>query len=48
MQGIYDHNDIQECITTDLIKLKGIEQAEATVKKRIEGYRQRNLDKNSK
>ena len=48
LQGIYAHDDIQECITTDLIKLKGIEQAEATVKKRIEGYRQRNLEKNSR
>ena len=48
LQGIYAHDDIQECTTTDLIKLKGIEQAEATVKKRIEGYRQRNLEKNSR
>ena len=48
LQGIYAHHDIQECITTDLIKLKGIEQAEDTVKKRIEGYRQRNLEKNSR
>ncbi|MDK2802845.1 MAG: hypothetical protein KFW09_05685 [Oscillospiraceae bacterium] len=48
LQGIDAHHDIQECITTDLIKVKGIEQAEATVKKRIEGYRQRNLEKNSR
>lgn len=48
IQGIYAHLDIQECITTDVVKLKGVEQAEQVVKERIATYRQYKIDRGKK
>ncbi len=48
LQGMYAHFDILECITTDVLELNGLKQAKETVKKRIEAFRQKKLEKEQK
>ncbi len=45
LHGMYAFFDITQCITTADLELNGLKQARETVKKRIEAFRQKKLEK---